>query len=219
MFVRELAMEKRAQPKDRTKTEEEIALEEREALIVAEKRRLRRMMGEKEDSDDEGRQRDRGADDLGDDFILDEEAIGLGAGLRNAEEQPVDSSEGEREDDKDGSESEDKEEGSESDEDSQKYGYSDEGEEAEEGDIEELVSQNTKKRRSASSSTAKKGELPFTFPCPTTHDEFLDILDGVEDVLVGTVIERIRKLHHPSLHVDNKIKLQASDTTCATMPC
>lgn len=34
-------------------------------------------------------------------------------------------------------------------------------------------------------------------------------MEQVDDSLVGTVVERIRKLHHPSLHADNKFKLQA----------
>ncbi|KAJ3556799.1 hypothetical protein NM688_g1821 [Phlebia brevispora] len=55
-FVRELAFEKRAKPKDRTKTEEELAKEEKEALEKAERRRIRRMNGEEDenDSDEEG---------------------------------------------------------------------------------------------------------------------------------------------------------------------
>src|ERR1700733_3292232 len=44
--VRELAFDKRAQPKDRTKTEEELALEEKETLEKAERKRRRRMLGE-----------------------------------------------------------------------------------------------------------------------------------------------------------------------------
>src|ERR1700683_4756016 len=56
--VRELAFDKRAQPKDRTKTEEELAREEKEALEKAERNRRRRMLGDDGDSDeDEGRGR------------------------------------------------------------------------------------------------------------------------------------------------------------------
>jgi nucleolar protein 14 len=52
--------------------------------------------------------------------------------------------------------------------------------------------------------------LPFTFPCPSSHAELLSILDGVSDRDVGTVIERIRALYHPSLAADNKAKLHVS---------
>lgn len=51
--VRELAFDKRAQPKDRIKTEEELARAEKEALETAERRRRRRMLGENDDTDDE----------------------------------------------------------------------------------------------------------------------------------------------------------------------
>src|SRR5579872_5166202 len=47
--VRELAFEKRARPKDRAKTEEELALDEKQALEKAERKRLRRMRGENSD--------------------------------------------------------------------------------------------------------------------------------------------------------------------------
>lgn len=73
--VRELAFEKRAKPKDRTKTEDELAKEEKEALEKAERQRIRRMNGDEEESgsDEEGgsrkRKRQRGGDDLEDDFM------------------------------------------------------------------------------------------------------------------------------------------------------
>lgn len=209
VFVRELAMEKKAQPKDRTKTEEEIALEEKEALELAEKKRLRRMMGLQEESDEEGggkRRRDAGADDLDDDFMLDEDLVGLGAGLQDKQDHDDDEEEEEDSEEEDGSESDEEE--PESGDDAQEYGPSDEGEEAEEGDIEELIPARPTKKKGKETSKRKKGELPFTFPCPATHEEFLDILEGIDDSMVGTVLERIRKLHHPSLHVDNKYKLQ-----------
>ena len=85
--VRELAFDKRSKPKDRTKTEEELALEEKEAFETAERRRQRRMLGQNDsDSEEEGTKkgkRKRGADDLD----LEEgsgEWSGLGAGLDQA---------------------------------------------------------------------------------------------------------------------------------------
>ena len=51
-YVRELALDRRAKPKDRTKAEEEVALEEKEVLEKAERRRLRRMNGEESESDE-----------------------------------------------------------------------------------------------------------------------------------------------------------------------
>jgi len=93
-FVRELAFDQRAKPSDRTKTEEEIALEEKEKLEKAEKARKRRMEGldsEDEDTTASNRRADKGraikkrkrepqADDLDDDFD-DSEGPQLGHGL------------------------------------------------------------------------------------------------------------------------------------------
>ncbi|KAG8777045.1 nucleolar complex protein 14, partial [Serendipita sp. 397] len=220
-FVRELAMDKRAQPKDRTKTEEELALEEKNALELAERKRLKRMMGEPEESEDEdgkSRKRKRGGDDLDDDFLLDDDLIsGLGTGLNTVgvdedEEHPEESQEDEDEDEEeDGDEEEEANDDDatmdgNSEEEADNYGDSDEGEEAEEGPIVELVPRKLPK---TSARVKIKGEIPFTFACPSSHEEFLEILDGVELSQVGLVVERIRKLHHPSLHVDNKTKLQA----------
>jgi nucleolar protein 14 len=53
-------------------------------------------------------------------------------------------------------------------------------------------------------------ELPYTFPCPSSHEEFLDIIGGLADQDSLTVIERIRTLHHPSLSAENPSKLQVS---------
>lgn len=208
-FVHELAMDRRAQPKDRTKTEEELALEEKEALELAEKKRLRRMMGMREsDDEDEGRgKRKRGGDDLDDDFLLDEDTLeGLGAGLAQPKDEDNDDDEDEEVDSgEDGPDSESGSDEEESEGDEEDYGPSDEGEEAEEGSVEALAPTQAKIKVK----TKRSKEIPFTFPCPTTHDELLQILDGIDDSHFPTVIERIRKLHHPSLHPDNKTKLQA----------
>lgn len=219
-FVRELAFEKRAKPKDRTKTEEELAKGEKEALEKAERQRVRRMHGEEDETDDEEgtgrkkRRREKGGDDLEDDFMDEEgEWGGLGAGLGGPtlpvagdEEETDQGEEGEvTEGDEDGSEEGEDEEGDDEE--------TSEGEEseAEEGDTEVLVKTKHKNKKTASKSSGKK-ELPYTFPCPSTHDEFLDIVDDVDDSDVPTVIKRIRTLHHPSLAEDNQFKLQVCIT-------
>ena len=48
----------------------------------------------------------------------------------------------------------------------------------------------------------------FLFSAPKTYDDLLDVLEGhdLEDQL--TIIERIRKCHHPSLAEGNKQKLE-----------
>ncbi|KAG6812102.1 hypothetical protein H0H92_004402 [Tricholoma furcatifolium] len=215
--VRELAFDKRAKPKDRTKTEEELALEEKEALEKAERRRRKRMLGlDENDSEDEGRSRSkrkRGGDDLEDDFMEDDDWDGLGAGLDGApglhkEEESGSEQEGDDDDEEDDDDAESGEEGSDEEEDEDE---DDSENEAEEGEQEALV-QSKKSAPRTSSSKGKTKELPFTFPCPSTHDEFLAIVEDVRDEDVPTVIKRIRALYHTSLGPDNKFKLQTLAT-------
>ena len=210
--VRELAFDKRAKPKDRTKTEEELALETKEALEKAERRRRRRMLGldESEDEEEAGktnRKRKRGGDDLDDDFDEGPENFAeLGAGLEGHEgASGSDSEEGSEED------SEEDEDAEESDGDEEGFEHSDEAteeSEGEEGEHEQLVAP---KRLSKSTSKGKKKakqELPYTFPCPASHDDFLEIIEDVDDEDIPTVVQRIRALYHTSLGADNKFKLQ-----------
>ncbi|KAK6541177.1 nucleolar complex protein 14 [Orbilia ellipsospora] len=49
--------------------------------------------------------------------------------------------------------------------------------------------------------------LPFTFPCPQTHQEFLKVISKYKIEDLPTIVKRIRVLHHPSLGPDNKAKL------------
>lgn len=221
-FVRELVFEKRAKPKDRTKTEEEMALEEKEALEKAEKKRLRRMNGEEGDSDEEdgegrkkGKRRERGGDDLEDDFLEGgDDALegGLGAGLGDADavmDGSGDEDEGGEGDDDDSEDAEDDEE----DEDEEDADVMmSENEDDETSEHEELVPSS--KQSSKKQSSAVASELPFTFPCPTSHDELLEIVENISDDDVPTVVKRIRTLHHPSLAEDNKYKLQVCSSTC-----
>ncbi|GAB4829018.1 hypothetical protein Ancab_018675 [Ancistrocladus abbreviatus] len=82
-LVKELALEIRARPSDRTKTPEEIAEEERERLELLEKERQERMLATDDTSDEDDdapddketsaqMQRPVSGDDLGDSFSLDE---------------------------------------------------------------------------------------------------------------------------------------------------
>ncbi|KDQ64193.1 hypothetical protein JAAARDRAFT_116740 [Jaapia argillacea MUCL 33604] len=211
--VRELAFEKRAKPKDRTKTEEELALEEKERLEKLERKRKRRMLGEDDDYDSEeddtgrgrkGKKRERGGDDLDDDFDEGEEGwdgLGVGLGGERQDEVEGESDEGSEDQDED-SEDEDEDVGT---------NGSDESE-GELGEHEALVANPSLKKVKRSKYSVQKGqkskELPFTFPCPSTHEEFLEIVEDVEDEDVPTVVQRIRALYHPSLAEDNKFKLQ-----------
>lgn len=213
MHVRELAFDKRAQPKDRTKTEEELAFEEKEALEKAERNRRRRMLGE-EDASDEGdlngkgrgkRKRERGGDDLDDDFQDEEEWGGLGPGLgagRIADDGAEEEDGGIKEEGQSDGESSDEEDSGSASSD-EEDDDSESNSEAEEGGQRDLTT-----TRKPVGEPRKSGELPFTFPCPETHEQFLEIIEQVADSDVPTVVKRIRALHHPSLAPENKIKLQ-----------
>ncbi|WRT67141.1 uncharacterized protein IL334_004107 [Kwoniella shivajii] len=235
--VRSLAFESRAKPKNRTKTEEELALEEKENLEKAEAKRLRRMRGESisDDEDGEGSRKKRktearkaDADDLGDDYVEDEALLGPGITREDIENMALPS--GDEDDDLD---EEDDEVGSEiegEDESGEEHSEDEEDEEEDddsavgsamedlndqdvletlESDGEEIetVVKNSKGKRAAVQ-PGKAKEIPFTFPCPATIEEFEEVLEGLEDSALPTVVQRIRALHHPSLAVGNKEKLQ-----------
>ncbi|RCH91257.1 nucleolar complex protein 14, partial [Rhizopus azygosporus] len=226
----ELATDRRAMATDRTKTEEEIALEEKEKLEKAERARKRRMEGldseDEEEVDKKGRKKRKNApqgDDLEDDYLedLEDEAGRLGKGLTLEGIQNGEMDEDEEEEDEDGDEDEDEDEDEEDEEGEEETDNEDiEGSDNEvpdfgddDGDDMNEFGQTgaIKKKPSVQSnkqSTANgKREIPYTFECPESHDAFLSILEGldVQDVLVVT--QRIRVLYHIKLHPENKQKL------------
>ena len=226
--VRELAFDKRAKPKDRTKTEEELALEQKEALEKAEKQRRLRMLGQDwggSDDEDAGgrrRKRSRGGDDLDDDFMEDDSFGGLGAGLgvepgSDASESEEGEDEGEDGSVEDSDEEHTDEEHTDEDHTDEEADFDGFGEENQESssdeafDLEEedTTGVGTKRKAQRSSGTLKAAqELPYTFPAPESHDEFLEIVEGLPDSDVPTVVQRIRTLYHHSLGPENKLKLQ-----------
>ncbi len=178
--VKELVLEKRATPKDRTKTEEELALEAKEALEKAERKRLRRMNGEDWDSSDDDapsrkkEKRSVGADDLEDDFQQEDGADwgGLGEGLAS----------GGKLEQKNNADEEGSEEGDDDESGSEEDSFNSEEDEVDMHEDEQPTSLSTKK--SSSSGKTKKGstkDLPFTFPCPKSNEEFLSIIEDIPE--------------------------------------
>ncbi|KAI0005125.1 Nop14-like protein [Russula compacta] len=202
-FVRELIFDHRSKPKDRTKTEEELALEAKIALEKAERQRIRRMNGENdaESSGEDGRPAKRrrliGGDDLGDDFDDAGDWDGLGEGLRSSLDNA--SEEGGSVDDSgdEDSDASDDETGVGNNSESPWHGLSNASE-----------SKPSGVERSGRQVSTNSKELPYTFPCPSSHEEFLDITKTIADQDIPTVVERIRALHHPSLGVENPSRLQ-----------
>jgi nucleolar protein 14 len=200
-FVRELIFDQRSKPKDRAKTDEELALEAKCALEKAERRRIRRMNGEDDvESSEEGRpakrRRSIGGDDLEDDFNDANDLDGLGGGLKSIVEGTSES--GSSVDDTNDEDSSASEYGAQHDDfETPWHGFSD-ASGSEPSDLD----------GSARYGLTDFRELPYTFPCPSSHEEFLDIIKGIAEQDIPTVVERIRALHHPSLGAENPSRLQ-----------
>jgi nucleolar protein 14 len=213
--VRALLYEPRAKPTDRLKTEEELLAEEAEKLRKAEEARLRRMRGEEEPTqvdDRKGKRKAPQADDLEDDFVDEDEEdrFGLGRGLDDGQEDQemvVLSAGSAEEDGSDGDEESDEEE-EEEEEESEAEGeglLSDEEDaEVDTGHAQALVQPSA----STSKSLNSKGELPYSFPCPESHDDLLQIMGNLPEGEVVTLIDRVKVLYHPKLGEANKGKLQ-----------
>ena len=225
--LREMVYDKRSKPTERTKTEEEIALEEKERLETLEKERLRRMRGEDveavEDNSDKRPAVRREGDDLDDDFVPDdgeEDLYGFGKGaLADTSDQENSVSE-EDEDDADGEgesgeeDAAEEDEGSEDEFDLAEYftdeevngvaGHDDTGDES---DSEDEIVPATKRLRLAEPSSTTK-ELAFTYPCPATFDELLGIIQNIPTESIPIVIARIETLYSLKLLAENREKLE-----------
>lgn len=219
--LRQLAQDRRAQPTDRTKTDEEKAQEESERLKELEEKRLKRMRGEEaSDSEDEdvasieseerptngpvlfaeteeddfglgkGIKTQLTATELGfddeDDFFIEKDLIAHGSDL-----EPLESEESSNEEE---SEVEDDDEFT-------------------KGLLNEEETQNPvfSSRLMGSTLSADTKEdsngLPFTFACPQTLEEFVEMTTNIPADHLPTIVQRIRALYHPKLDSDNKSKL------------
>lgn len=219
--LRQMIFDQRSKPTDRTLTEEEKLEHEAKKLKELEERRLRRMRGEPDSSDEEdsaerpGLENDEGMDqDEG-------KAFGLGPGLL---EQSGDTALGvEDEDDfiiEDNLVANDSDldlSGSEVNEESE----NESSDVKDEDDIEftqGLLSNDDAGRKGLLASSAEDGgsttndrsiDLAYIYPCPLSHNELLHITKDVPINSFNTVVQRIRALNHPKLHCDNKAKLAA----------
>ncbi|KAH8815103.1 nucleolar protein 14 [Xylogone sp. PMI_703] len=213
--VRQLAQDKKSKPTERSKTEEEKLEDESRRLRELEAKRLRRMEGISEESDEaEGESAipERNEDDeedafgfglgikarpisaeLGvedeDDFIIDDDLVASGS--------DIDLTDGEESSDPDESVSED-------DEDFVKGLLTEE--EAKRPEF--LTGANAPLPEiDFPEKNGINGDLPYTFPCPQKHQELLDITKKISIVDLPVVVQRIRALYHPKLKSENKAKL------------
>ncbi|CAA17693.1 U3 snoRNP-associated protein Nop14 [Schizosaccharomyces pombe] len=179
-FVREMVFDKRAHPTERTKTEEELAQIEADRLRELEDQRISRMEHYQEDSASE-------AGSIEDEQATDN-VFGFGKGLEQENEEEWNGINEEAE------ESEDEESVN-----SDTSFVDDEQLKVEE---QPLVGSAIKNEGS------EKASLAYTYPCPTSHVEFVQLLKGLDYKDYPTVVSRIRTLHHVKLHPDNKSRLE-----------
>lgn len=220
--LRQLVFDKRAKPTERTITEEEQALEDAKRLEDLEAKRLRRMKGEQENSDEEAEADDhrRNLEADGDMEADDADTFGLGTGIINGSGRKVLDVEDEDdfliEDDLIASYSG----ASLSDDDDQSdKSASDASESDDEREfVHGLLSKEDLNRSDFGPSKtdghpagyinhSAASHLAFTYPCPQSHEELLEATGDIAIVDLPVVIQRIRALYHPKLHAENKAKL------------
>ncbi|KAB8302908.1 hypothetical protein EYC80_006232 [Monilinia laxa] len=214
--MRQMAQDKRSQPTERSKTEDEKMEQESRRLRELEAKRLRRMEGVAEDSDEEEHSRKGGADD--EEEEEEEEDYGLGSGIKArpsaaelgaddeddfiidddlvASGSDIDESEGESDEQDDESDNEDDEflKGLLTEEEAKRPEFLT-GANAPLPEV-ELPAKN-----------GVNGDLAYTFPCPQSHEELLEVTKGIALLDLPTVVQRIRALYHPKLNSENKGKL------------
>lgn len=205
-LVRQMALDKRSKPSSRTKTDEEQAEEEAEHLKELERKRLQRMKGEPEGSEDElesperleddpdlddaelfGLRQDPGAPRMAeldvedeDDFVIDDELI---ADDSEADISVSDSSSNTP--------------------DTQEVGDDDEDDEFING---LSLPENDRMVEKPAAENITNGDLAYTFPCPQSLNELLKVIQKTNDEDIPIVVQRIRALHHPKLDSANTDK-------------
>lgn len=222
--LKKLATDGRAQPSERTKTEEELAEERIAKLKELEDKRQRRMRGESESSDSESEsepEKDEDGKSAGGGVMMpieEEEDYGLGVGIRT---RPTATELGLDDEDDFLIEDDLVASGSEIDPDEEED--SSEGEMDDDEDEEDdftkglLTAQEETQPEFEDQSVLKLKEkqggdedgIPYTFPCPQSLDELLQTISPYPREKLPVIIQRIRALYHPRLDSKNKERLGA----------
>lgn len=215
--VKRLAQDRRAQPADRTKTEEEKAEDESKRLKELEDKRQRRMRGEEvtdsEESEDEAKHAENAGETM--DVDEDDDDFGLGAGIKTrptATELGFDDEDDFVIDDDLVASGSDLEPMDSDEEQSEGEDQDDEEDDFTRGILNEEEARNPvfEAESSSKASAIQKGDdqgLPFTFPCPQTCDDFQTIISPYPSKHIPTIVQRIRALYHPRLDSKNKERL------------
>jgi nucleolar protein 14 len=214
--LRQMAQDKRSQPTERTKTEDERIEEESRKLRELEAKRQRRMEGTPESSDEE--------DVADDDEDEEEEDFGVGSGLKDrptaAEIGVEDEDDFLIDDDLVASGSELELSEGESSDDEAEEARDAENDEEETDFLKSLLTEEEARRpefltgangplpeTELPERNGVNGDLAYTFKCPQSHEELIQITKGISVLDLPTVVQRIRALYHPKLNSENKAKL------------
>ncbi|KAL7798068.1 nucleolar protein 14 [Trichoderma ceciliae] len=229
--VKRLGQDKRAQPSNRTKTDEERAEEESNRLRKLEEKRQKRMMGEEvSDSDGDEEEKKEGhasgeMESAEDDD--DDDGFGLGHGIKarpTATELGFDDEDDFIIDDDlvaSGSDLElvdnydefdnEEEEGDDDDESAGQVEGNQDGDDDDEftkGLLNEAETKNPIFQANFSfDEKSDENGLPFTFPCPQSCSELVSITRDYDHAYLPKIVQRIRALHHPKLDSKNKERL------------
>lgn len=220
--LRQLAQDARSKPTERSKTEDEKIAEDSRRLQELEAKRLRRMQGEEVESDEEPAPKFSNFDDDEDEGDNVED-YGLGSGIKGRkptlEELGVEDEDDFMIDDDlvaSGSDIDDSDE----DSDSMASAAGDEADDEDADFIGGLLSAAEASRPEfltgangplpkvdVPTTNGVDGNLAYTFACPESHEEFLEVTQGINVLDLPTVVQRIRALYHPKLKSENKSKL------------
>ena len=216
--IRLLAMDQRAKPTQRIKTEEQKADEEGRRLERLEEDRLRRMRGEQDDESGGEGAEEPGVDATEERNSEEDADEAAPFGLRPAEATQKPSEVGDEDDfliDEDlvasGSDIDTDFSSVSGDEEAQSM----DGRPRELGEddldtefLQAVMPAKANDKENAPEAGNAKSHLAFTYPCPRTHDELLSVMRPIPFVDQPIVVQRIRALYHPQLAAGNKAKLQ-----------
>lgn len=220
--VREMLHDERSKPTERTKTAEEKAKEEADRLKELEEKRQKRMRGEPISDDEEPskKQRDEDEDEDMSDVNDDAAEFGLAAPPAPGQSRPLgvdDEDDFILEDDLIATDSE----ADISDEESESGAEVDDTMAMDDHDadfLKDVVEQPKAQPKAVKGvltigADTTSSKLAYTYPCPRSHDELLEVFKKVAPGDISTVVQRIRALYHAGLKEENKHKL--ADFACA----
>ena len=207
--VHEMFEDRRARPSERTRTEEEKAAREAERLHELEAKRVRRMMGDIESSDEAEEEPTNDVNDEEEEYRDDAEAFGLSQKVTNGTQPPVDVEDEDEfvlDEDLIASDSDADATNEEQDSDHDENSIADDGDDEFINGL-RMPDPKDSGREANGRTASKSATTPYAYACPESHAEFLQIVNGEDVNQIPIIIQRIRALYHPSLSPDNKEKL------------